>query len=108
MPVGAATPVDKIAQEQSLSQAVGRLFSVSENYPELKADSNFQPLQEELASTEIVLPLHASITTTASWLTTPSGKDFLVCCLQAATAFPTSLIGRSTKLQNVQRPSLKF
>lgn len=35
-----------------LSQALGRLLAVSENYPELKANENFAKLQDELSDTE--------------------------------------------------------
>jgi LemA protein len=38
--------------EGELSGALGRLFAVAENYPELKANQNFLALQEELTSTE--------------------------------------------------------
>ena len=38
--------------ENQITQALGRLLAVSENYPELKADANFRQLQEELAHTE--------------------------------------------------------
>lgn len=38
--------------EGMLSQALGRLFAVAENYPDLKANQNFLALQEELTSTE--------------------------------------------------------
>ncbi|HEV8355294.1 MAG TPA: LemA family protein [Gemmatimonadales bacterium] len=38
--------------EGELSQALGRLFALSENYPELKTSSNVLQLQEELTSTE--------------------------------------------------------
>jgi len=38
--------------EGVLSQALGRLFAVAENYPDLKASQNFLALQEELTSTE--------------------------------------------------------
>jgi len=38
--------------EGELSQALGRLFALSENYPELKSSSNVLQLQEELTSTE--------------------------------------------------------
>jgi LemA protein len=42
-----------IAQaEGALSGAVGRLFAVAENYPNLKADTNVQRLMEELTGTE--------------------------------------------------------
>ena len=36
----------------SLSQALGRLMAISENYPQLKADTNFRDLQAALEGTE--------------------------------------------------------
>ena len=38
--------------EQGLSGALGRLFALSEAYPDLKANQNMMQLSEELASTE--------------------------------------------------------
>ena len=38
--------------EAGLSQALGRLLAVSENYPDLKANENFLELQRELTDTE--------------------------------------------------------
>jgi len=35
-----------------LNGALGRLLAVAENYPQLKADTNFARLQDELAGTE--------------------------------------------------------
>lgn len=47
---------EKIQQYQAaqgeLSQALGRLLAVSENYPELKANENFSELQAQLEGTE--------------------------------------------------------
>jgi len=40
------------AAEGELSQALGRLMMVVEQYPDLKANQNFLSLQEELTSTE--------------------------------------------------------
>lgn len=49
----AAPTVDaRIAAEGQLSQALGRLMMVTEQYPDLKANTNFLGLQEELTSTE--------------------------------------------------------
>ena len=43
----------RLAQaEQGLSGALGRLFALSENYPDLKANQNMMQLSEELTSTE--------------------------------------------------------
>jgi len=38
--------------ENMLTQALGRLFAVMENYPDLKSNQNIMQLQEELTSTE--------------------------------------------------------
>jgi LemA protein len=38
--------------ENALTATLGRLFALSESYPELKADQTMQQLHEELASTE--------------------------------------------------------
>ncbi|MCC2307708.1 LemA family protein [Cellulomonas chengniuliangii] len=47
-----ATPGAQAAQENALTQALGRLFAVAEAYPVLRASENFQQLQLELTSTE--------------------------------------------------------
>lgn len=38
--------------EQGLSGALGRLFALSENYPDLKANENMMQLSEEITTTE--------------------------------------------------------
>ena len=50
--VGAAGVGEQIGAENMLTQALGRLMAVSEAYPDLKANTNFLQLQEELTSTE--------------------------------------------------------
>jgi LemA protein len=50
--MGAGTRAEKIAASNTLDGAVGRLFSIAENYPQLKADSNFTRLMDELSGTE--------------------------------------------------------
>ena len=49
---GAGNVSDKIAANNSLSAALSRLLVVVERYPELKANTNFLRLQDELAGTE--------------------------------------------------------
>ncbi len=46
------SPAAQAAAEGPFVQALGRLFAVAENYPELKANQNFLSLQAELANTE--------------------------------------------------------
>jgi LemA protein len=48
-----ATGVDETsAADNQLTGALKSLFAIAENYPELKANSNFQQLQTELSETE--------------------------------------------------------
>jgi len=49
---GAQTPSDKIAAANAETSALGRLFVVVENYPQLKSNEQFMNLQYELAGTE--------------------------------------------------------
>ena len=43
---------DQAKAEGQLGQAMANFFAVAENYPDLKANTNFLSLQEELTSTE--------------------------------------------------------
>ncbi len=52
VPSGGANAAQASQAEGELTQALGRLFAVAEAYPDLKADSSFGQLQEELATTE--------------------------------------------------------
>jgi len=51
-PADAAAMKQMIAAEAGLSGALGRLFAVSESYPDLKANQTMMQLSEELTSTE--------------------------------------------------------
>ena len=50
--MSAKTPEEKMAASNVLSDTLKSLFAVSEAYPELKANANFQQLQSELSDTE--------------------------------------------------------
>jgi LemA protein len=50
--LGAQTPQDKIAANNQLDGALGRLLVIVENYPKLKSNENFLRLQDELEGTE--------------------------------------------------------
>ena len=45
-------PIERIAANQQIESALGRLFVVVENYPQLRSNENFLRLQDELAGTE--------------------------------------------------------
>ncbi len=49
---GATSVNDKVQAENMLTATLGRLFAVSEAYPDLKANTNFQQLQSELSDIE--------------------------------------------------------
>lgn len=46
------TPEGQTAPNNMLSGALGKLFALSESYPDLKANQNYLALQEELTATE--------------------------------------------------------
>lgn|SRR5699024_1762433 len=49
---GAAGPEEQAKMNDELTGALSRLLAVTENYPDLKANENFQQLMDELAGTE--------------------------------------------------------
>jgi len=50
--MSAGTHQEAIKANGELSQSLGRLFAITEAYPELKSNANFQELQRELTITE--------------------------------------------------------
>lgn len=50
--INAATPVQKAAAENDLTQSLKSLFALSERYPDLKASNNFIELQNSLNTVE--------------------------------------------------------
>lgn len=50
--VGATNTEDEIKADGELSRALGRLMAVAEAYPDLKANTNFMDLQNNLKDTE--------------------------------------------------------
>lgn len=50
--VSAKGTVEKIKADRQLEGALKTIFAIAENYPNLKADTNFLELQRELSSTE--------------------------------------------------------
>lgn len=52
MAIGAKNMEEQAGAENMLTGALRQLFALAENYPELKANTNFMQLQEELTNTE--------------------------------------------------------
>lgn len=50
--MSARNPDEGAEAANMMSQALGRLFAISEAYPDLKANENFRVLQEELSAVE--------------------------------------------------------
>lgn len=50
--VGANNTGDQLAANEQMTSALNRLLAVAENYPDLKANTNFIQLQDELSGTE--------------------------------------------------------
>ncbi|HTZ41666.1 MAG TPA: LemA family protein [Candidatus Omnitrophota bacterium] len=50
--ISAKDIVGKVKANGVLENALGKLFAIAENYPELKANTNFLELQRELSTTE--------------------------------------------------------
>ncbi|EHI70102.1 LemA family protein [Streptococcus ictaluri] len=65
----ATTPQATMAASNELSKQVTNLFAVAENYPDLKANTNFLKLQEELTNTENKISYSRQLfnTTTANY-----------------------------------------
>jgi LemA protein len=55
--IAATSPGEQTQAENVLTSALGRLFANVENYPQLKAEAEFQRLQEELADLERVISM---------------------------------------------------
>ena len=72
------------ANQAQISQALGKLLSISENYPQLQANQNFLQLQAELEGTE------NRITTNIKYY-----NDAVQDYNTKVTNFPTSLVANS-------------
>jgi len=50
--VSATVPSEQLKADGELTKAISKLFALSESYPDLKANENFNSLQKELTETE--------------------------------------------------------
>ncbi len=77
--------------ESMLSGALGRLFALSEAYPDLKANQNMAQLQEELASTENRIAFSRQ-----------SFNDAVMSYNIAREKFPNNIIANTFNFQEAQ------
>ena len=94
----AAKGVKESAEAQTaLTQSLGKVFALMENYPELKASKNVSDLQEELTTTENQSPSRASITTIWSRNIIPSSKSFRRTCSPVYSALNPASSSKSRR-----------
>ena len=82
------SPAQQAAAEGPLVAALGRLFAVAENYPQLKANENFLALQAELSNTEDRLQ-------TARRFYNANVRDYN----RRVQSFPSNMIANAFKFQ---------
>lgn len=81
--VRANGPAEASVAETALTGAVGKLFALMENYPNLKANQNVMSLQEELTGTENKISFARQFY-----------NDSVMGLNNAVQAFPSNLIAR--------------
>ena len=84
-------PKEVMAASDALSKQLSGIFAVAENYPDLKANSNYAKLQEELANTENKIAYSRQLfnSTTANYNT-------------KLQTFPSNMVGRFFNFQSSQ------
>ncbi len=84
----ATTPAEKIEADKQLTQAIRNFYAVMENYPELKANTNFLDLQNQLKAIEGELA---------------NSRKYYNATIRVFNtkreSFPSSIVARSMKLE---------
>ena len=89
--MSAQGPGQVAAAENQLSGALGKLIALSEAYPDLKANANFQQLASELSDLENKIAAAAASSTTRSRNTTPASSSSRPRCSPACSASPARI-----------------
>ncbi len=92
--MSANNPAGKMAAEGMLEQALGKLFAVAEAYPDLKANTNFLQLQDELTHTENKIAF-----------TRQHYNDSVLAYNNAVETFPANIIANATNRK--EKPMLE-
>lgn len=95
-----------------LSMALGKLMSITENYPNLKADKNFQDLQAQLEGTEnrITVARNRYIETIKNFnnLVTVPPTNITNMLIYHFEKMPQWDVSEAEKTQNEKAPEVKF
>ena len=89
------------AAENMLTGALRQLFALSEAYPDLKANQNFQQLQTELPTSRTSSRPRGASSTTRCRNTTPASSSSRRCCSPARSASRSG--SSSTSATSAQR-----
>ena len=100
----------KVAAENMLSGALRQLFALSENYPNLKANANFQQLQSDLSDIENKLAAARRFFNSAVQEYNTGIQQFPAALFAASLGFQahTFFDLGETRAQLEQAPSVKF
>ena len=94
--VAARGVADAADKENALTQTLGRLFALAENYPNLKANENVKSLMEELSSTENRIGFARQFY-----------NDIATRFNTSQQVFPDSFIAQAFKFQSVELFEIK-
>ena len=98
--MSAQGPAQVSAAENQLSGALGRLIALSEAYPDLKANANFQQLAGELSDLENKIAASPASSTTRSRNTTPASSR----CPPRCSPEPSDLPARNSSISAPAAP----
>jgi LemA protein len=87
----ARTVAEQAQAENLLTQAIGRLFAVAEEYPELRATENFQQLQGQLEETEGKIAVSRQVY-----------NDAVLTYDTALETVPTNVVGNAFRFEEKQ------
>lgn len=92
------------AAENALTATLGRLFALSESYPELKADQTMQQLHEEIASTENRIAFSRQAYNDGVMQFNTAIEHFPASFIANAFAFKTAELLQATETEEERRP----
>lgn len=106
---GDAASMQKLAgAENALSQTLGRLFALSEGYPDLKANQTMGQLMEELTSTENKVAFARQAYNDAVMQYNVTREKFPAVMLAGAMGFQAATLFEITAAAEREAPKVRF